>query len=357
MKKIIASALLFIVTVLSVMNSFAKVDITKENLQEAYNEYAKKFEGGYTPVSGGAGIREKKETPVIKVEDKELVYEEVDEFSDTTGRKLNIKYDLSNKPTFSYEITINKDTTLEEMYNISDEMKMPIIGVIGSAIVQGVKPIVADSFRDTLDANKEIMKYTTSSYSKVGDEEQIVVGDLSDENNQKIFKSGETDNFEYLEYAVKDKAEYKEKNLGFYTYTFTKTKKSDTEYVLKAEIVVDLDADISSIIEKKEDNNEINNNETKKEENKVENNTVNNNVVARTITLSDVHSNNTVKNSVNNTVNKTSNKTVNNIVNTSTKGMPYVGTDTTIPKLICVFLAIAFINAIKLRSLDKKDND
>ena len=355
MKKVIAAMLLFIISVLSIINCFAKVNLSKENLQKAYEEYAKEFEGAYTSVSGSIGVNSKKETPVIKVEDKQLVYEQVDSFGEATGKVFNIQYSLGEKPTFSYEEKVTKDTSISDMYYLPEYMETPIIGAVGAAIVQGVLPITADSFENELEAEDKIFKFDSHSFTTINDSSEIIMGAFEDESNQKKFKEGEMDNFEYLEYAINDKVELKDENLDFYTYTFTKTKKSDDEYLLKAEIVLNLDADLSKIIEEKED---------KPAENEVKNET--NNVVTNenknTISLLPI------SNDVNNTTNSVTNNTVNNVVSNeasnvtneninteASTNMPYVGSDTVTLKLICVLLVMALISFIQIKRIESKE--
>lgn len=333
MKKVIASIILFMVTIFSVVNCFAKVELTKEKLQEAYNKLAQKYQGSYTTIKGSAGYMTREESTPVKVEDGQLVYE-----YEELGKKItkNIKYSLSDKPTFYVEKTITKDSTLSELYDIGKEMELPIIGVVGSAIVQGVDDKTADSFKSEFDAQSKIRKYNTIMLA--GD--QLSVGNT--ESDLRVFKKGETDNFEYLDYAINDNVELKDELFNFYTYKFTKTKNNDNEYLLKAEIVVNLDADLSNIIAKQENN--------------TVDNKVNNVTVISAVSTSNNTTNNTVNNTTNNTVNNVVNNTINNVVNNPEK-VPYVGADTTVPKLICVFSVIALINFVKLKNLDRKDND
>ena len=342
-KKVIASALMFTMTTIMVVNCFAKVDITKENLQNAYNELAKEYNGSYTSLKGVAGYMNRNATTPVKVEDNELVYE-YEEFSEKVTKK--IKYDLSGKPTFSIEKTIKKDTPISELYDgIGDEMELPMLGVVGCAIVQGVDDKAAAGFKEDIGATYKIRKY--SSVFLMGD--TLSVGNDSD--NMKEFKNGEA--LELIDYAVNDNVEIKDELFDFYTYKFTKTKKSDTEYVLKAEAVVNLDANLSSVAGSSDSSsvtNEVNN----AVDNKV------NNVTPITITNTSnvTNTSNTssiVNSTVNNTVNNTANNIVNNVVNKPTE-VPKAGADTLVPNLIIIFSIVAVINGIKLRNLDRKND-
>ena len=344
MKKVLISVVLFIIAVLCVVNCFAKVNLTKDNLQNAYNEYAKPYEGSYTPINGGGGYADKKETPAVKVENDKLVYEETDAFGTKTGKTFNISYSLSGKPTFTFEKTITKDTTIEDMYEIGKDMESPIIGVVGSAIVQGMKPSTAGSYIDELKAEEKINKYTSHSIATIDGKTEITIGAG---DTAKVFKKGEMDNFEYLDYAINDSAELSDENTSFYTYKFTKTKKSDTEYLLKSEIVVNLDANLSAFITEPEVTPTVNNTV-----NNTINNTVNN-TVKNTV--------NTIKASVTSNKNNVTNNTVNvvnNTTNTAKSKIPFVGTDSTVvTKLIILLSLIALVNVLRLIRLEKKNDN
>ncbi len=345
MKKVLASILLFTIAIISIVNCFAKVSITKENLQDAYNELAKKYEGGYQSIKGSYGFTIREATTPIKVEDSELKYEI--ELFDGTKETKTIKYNLSDKPIFYVEQVIDKDTSLSELYDIFDNMELPIYGAIGSAIVQGVNPNTANTMKDEFDAGLKIRKY--SGIMLAGSE--LSIGEMTNENDKRVFKEGETDNFEFLDYAINDEVNLKDDILNFYTYKFTKTKKNDNIYLLRAELVVNLDADLSKVIEKNEDNS---------------NNTTNNSIANKIVltSASGNVANNTVNNTTNNTVNNTSNNVVNNNVNntsnnvvnntTSKSGMPYVGSSTTVLKVMFVFIIIALYYAVRIERIGKQ---
>lgn len=345
MKKILASILLFVIAVASIINCFAKVDLTKENLQNAYNELAKKYEGGYKSIKGAYGYTNREEKTPIKVEDGELKIEE--ELFDNSKEIKTVKYDLSDKPTFYVEQLIDKDTSLSELYDIFDNMELPIYGAVGYAIVQGVNPITASTIKDEFNVSGKIRKFDNIMLAG----NQLSIGNSGDSDEMRVFKEGETDNFEFLEYAINDEAEYRDEILNLYTYKFNKLKKNDDLYLLRAELVVNLDANLSSVIEENTSNNVVNNTSAS-----VVNNTVNSTVGNR-ITINPINNvvNNTT-NKVNNVVNNTSNNTVNNIVNntTSKNKMPYVGSSTVVLNLVFVCTILALYFAIRIEMIGRK---
>ena len=118
MKKVlIISLLIFTILISSFTTSYASVTVTKENLTEAFKNFvsSESNEDNYT----------------VSVEDAVINLTE-----GTNTYKLN--YDLTDKPTFSSEININKGISYEDFKIKEDILSLPMYGYIAVANIQGV---------------------------------------------------------------------------------------------------------------------------------------------------------------------------------------------------------------------------
>lgn len=311
-KKLVVLVLLVFMLVASISNVFAyEVTVTKDNLQEAFNDYAKGYEGGYVTQDGTPGAITFGESTPIEVSDSQL------------SRKINnntykIDYSLSGNPTFTISTTFNKDSKLGDVADFEELLESPLISLLGISLVQDMSMGNAYHYFSDIEGDYFPYKdYGFASIVAINDSLTIKLGDQEKQFNQSNFKPSEIINFLFDEEKVMKDAEF-----GIYTYTVTAKATSEENYELKAVLEINKDADFSKIapLGEEETNNNTNTNTNTNKANSSKNNT--------------------------NTNNGASNLLVKNLTNQS--NLPKTGTEETIFIAIGFVIVVAFIFVIKL---------
>lgn len=320
--------LIICMVIVSTTNVFGyEVKVTKDNLQKAFNEYAKGYSGAYTDEDGNPRFFSFGESKAIEVTDTQLI--DTNGFEDCTA-----DYSLDGDLIFSTKIIFNKDSDLNIVSDMDNMLKAPLLGLIGTSIVQGADLgeayVLYDDAEEACDTRVE-----SSSYSvvNVGKTATIKIDEVTKEFKQEDFKPSEVINFMFKNKTVKDE------KYGVYTYTFTINETSAESVELKAVLEIKKDADFSKVIKM---------HDTEETKNTTDNTTANTNKVSNTSTTNKVSSStvNTNKTAESNT--KTSNTTI-----ASTDKIPDTGIDHTVIYIIGLVCVIAFVFFIKIEKINK----
>lgn len=202
-------------------------------------------------------------------------------------------YDLTNKPSFSLEIPIQKGMSYDEFKEKTDNFMLPMLSYIAVANIQGV------DFEDS--SAYFLMSYLGNALNGSGSSENsyVIVDDTNmsdgitidkDENDTKTIYVSEFGErvMEYVNYIYKDKQIIKDSFEGINSYEFIIEKKEETNTSCKlvSTLNVNLDADFSKLngyadlkmidSNKKNETTEEDKNNTNNEDNK--NNELSNNV-------------------------------------------------------------------------------
>lgn len=295
------------------------VKITKDNLTEAFNSYAKNYHR-------------------IQVTDTQLVN------STDEANIVYIDYNIEDVPTFSINQEINSQTDLEKINYISDRLREPLIGLIGVAIAQGMS--TEDAFNYYIsDVGMYLGAFKADNFMWVSSENQVTI-QVGEES-----KTFNKDNFDVSELIKllfgEEKQIVKNDEKGIYTYTVTITQKSTDNYNVEAKFAINKDADFSKIAplnsnntSNNKDNTESNedNNKTNSDENNKNNeNTENTNNIKNDILNTSTSTNNNYEqiNSVNNNANQIANQQ-----------LPKTGDNTNMITLFIIIMSVCVITFI-----------
>lgn len=313
-KKFVVLVLLIFMLVTSISNVFAyEVTVTKDNLQAAFNEYAKGYEGGYVTQSGTPGVVIFGESTPIEVREKQLV-QTVD---DTT---YYIDHSLDGNPTFTIKTTFNKDSKVGDVMNFDELLLSPVVGILGVSLVQEMPMGEAyHYFGEVEDACSPFKDTGNRGMASFNDTLTITIGEEQKEFKQDSFKPSEIVNLLFDE----EKVVNDEQN-GIYTYTVTAKAASEENYELKAVLEIKKDADFSKIAPLGEDDSNTNTN-----------------------TNTNTNKSNASKNNTN--TNKSKNTTLVNKTNTTNQSsLPETGSEETVFVVIGLIIIVAFVFIIKL---------
>lgn len=204
MKKVlIISFLIFTILVGFLSTSYAAVTVTEESLENSFKKYAENSENEDSSVSYSMDIDKENKKITISVDDEDSIMD----------------YDLSDKPTFKINISFNNEMSKEEWEKEGAKPTIPIIMFqLISNIVAGIE------YRDSL-------AYISSAMFKDG---QFI--DSTDDSNTAV---------EYAKSRYNNINETLVDNL----FTWTNKKISETEdtYIVESTLVINNDADFSTI--------------------------------------------------------------------------------------------------------------
>lgn len=170
------------------------------------------------------------------------------------GKNYTLNYDLTNKPTFSLEIPIQKGMSYADFKEQTDNLTLPMIGYIAVANIQGVEFEDASAYF--------LMSYLGSAFngSWSSDNSYVIVDDtnLSDgvaidksESDSKTIYASEFGErvMEYVNATYKDKQTITDATSGINSYEWTTEKKDVTETSCKlvSSLSVNTDTDFSKI--------------------------------------------------------------------------------------------------------------
>ena len=233
MKKLLT---IFVITVLCIINSFSicysAVPITKEKLQNAFENILNNNESE-------ENFKINKDSNVTFEDSKIKVV--------TEGEESIIKYDLSNKPTFTSEIKVMNGMSYEEFEKENEKLTSNVLGYIAVANIQGVK--IEDSILYF------VTNYLKNALESENDNKYVIIDDnpnttVSVEGKTIIKKSEFPNNvMKYVNSLYsKDKMNFND-NDKYNTFEWTIEKKeiTDNSCTLISTIKVNLDGDFSKI--------------------------------------------------------------------------------------------------------------
>lgn len=234
MKKVINIIGLMFLMLLFICNSVyaTAIPVTDENLIEAFQKFVKSEvnEGNYK----------------ISVSNN-LITVSVD------NENYTLKYDLTNKPTFLFEIPIEKGMSYYDFKNQIDNLILPMLGYIAVADIQGAKMEDASIYflfsylgnaLNGLDSSK-------NSYIIYDDLKIISEGVTIEktDNSKTIYTSEFGDRIiEYVDSLYKEKQNISdEKEINSFSFSIEKQDTSETSRKLISTLRVNTDADFSKI--------------------------------------------------------------------------------------------------------------
>lgn len=251
MKKIlIISFLIIIILTITINISYAVTPVTEEALQNSLNKLStelSKSSDDDNPFATFTNIRLDSANKKIKITTQD-------------GDIFDLSYDLSEKPTFSSEVLIQKGMSYENFEKLTQNCELlPIIGYVAVANTQGVE------IEDAL--TYFMYSYFMASLDKAFDSNNsledgyIIVDDLNLSEGVTIEKSDDsktiyTSEFgdkviEYVNATYKNKQSISDNLIDTNSYlsTIEKIDISDTSCKLVSQLSVNLDANFTEIIE------------------------------------------------------------------------------------------------------------
>lgn len=174
----------------------------------------------------------------------------------TDGEISKINYDLTKeKPTFTFEIPIEKGMSYEDFKNQTDEILLPMIGYIAVANIQGVEfeDVSAYFLFSYLENAFKNSNVTDSGYTIIDDTKMadgvVINKDESDSKTIYVSDFGEKV-IEYVNEIYKNKqiiTDSSEENINSYELVIEKKNLTSTSCKLVSTISVNLNADYSKI--------------------------------------------------------------------------------------------------------------
>ncbi len=164
-----------------------------------------------------------------------------------------LNYDLTDKPTFSFELPIEKGMSYEEFKKQTDNLILPMLGYIAVANIQGVEfedasiyfllSYLESSFNGSLDSN--------NSYIII-DDLNTEDGTIIESNNQNTIYTSEFGDrvIEYVNAIYPETQNISDaKGANSYVFTVEKQDMTETSCKLVATLTVNTDADFSKLKE------------------------------------------------------------------------------------------------------------
>lgn len=170
------------------------------------------------------------------------------------GKSYILNYDLTEKPTFSLEIPIEKGMNYANFKEQTDNLILPMIGYIAVANIQGVEYEDASAYF--------LMSYLGNALNGSWSSENsyIIIDDTNmsdgvtidrDESDTKTIYASEFGErvMEYVNATYKDKQTIKDSSDGINSYEWTIERKDITDISCKliSSLSVNLDADFSKL--------------------------------------------------------------------------------------------------------------
>lgn len=169
------------------------------------------------------------------------------------NESYNLNYDLTDKPTFSLEVPIQKGMSYEDFKKKTDNLILPMIGYIAVANIQGVEVEDARAYF--------LLSYLESALNGSFSTENsyIIVDDLNlsegvtiekTEDPKTIYTSEFGDRvIEYVNNMYKEKQSISDSTgINSYLLTIEKLDTTDTSCKLVSKLSVNLETDFSKII-------------------------------------------------------------------------------------------------------------
>lgn len=262
MRKIISIILILILLNCYCITSFALAkQVTKSTLTNAFNEYAKGYNGEYTSESGGVGFTSFGESKPIEVTDTQLIDK------NDSRTTYYVDYTLGNSPKFSTKVNITPDTDFSVISDLDDALEKPMLGLLGVTMSQGIA--IGDA-HNYYDKSKDIkaFKYTSAyATSRIGNQISITL-----DEETKTFDASNVSYDEMIPFLLEENKVIKDEKYDIYTYTVGYTKNSENNYTIEAVLEIKEDADFTKVGKKATSNNNTNNNSSETTNNNQQNN-------------------------------------------------------------------------------------
>lgn len=231
MKKVLIISFLIFTILFSFFNtSYAAVAVTKENLSKAFESLvsskANEDNCSFSVIDNVINITEDSETYALN-------------------------YDLTDKPTFSFEIDIKKGISYEDFQNKYDNISLPMYGYIAVANIQGVK--LEDA------ATYFLFSYLGSALGSASTNNGYIIYDDTsasegvtlerDENSKTILVSEFGDRvMEYVNSLYPQTVTISDsEGINSFTMTIEKKDVTETSCKLVSTLSVNTDADFSNL--------------------------------------------------------------------------------------------------------------
>ena len=235
--KIITSIFIIVIMMIMIIQSgtisFAvSTPVTEENLRESLQKF----------VSSDAN----EENYNITVSDDSIILS-------VDNETYTLKYDLSDKTTFSYEIPIEKGMAYEEFEKQTDNLILPMIGYIAVANIQGVELKDATAYftfsylGDAIDGS---ISFDSDNSPIIIDDTMIKDGVTVETTNPNAIYVSEFSEkvMEYVNAVYPESQSFSDsKGINSYTITFERKDTTETSCKLVSTLNVNLDADFSKI--------------------------------------------------------------------------------------------------------------
>ena len=235
LKRIFVISMIFILILgnLYLSSYAASIEITKDGLKNSLNNYA----DSDVNVNGYKFI--------------------IDDSIITITENLNeykLKYDLTNKPTFSYEVEVKQGMSYDEFENKSNELTLPFICYSAIANINGI------DFKDSelyyalnlLSVGLSELSNNNSNYIIVKDNKNNsdnINVEITSNSSKTIHESEFGDHvMEYVNSLYNEKTSYKDsEGINSYEWILEKKNITDTSCTLSSTISINTDADFSKI--------------------------------------------------------------------------------------------------------------
>ncbi len=161
------------------------------------------------------------------------------------GSTYSFKYDLTDKPTFTYEIPITKGMTYAEFESKNKKIILPIAGYLAVANIEGAK---VDSLFSYM-----LIPYLTGNFTNLENSTYTIVDDISTsvektEDPNKIYASEFGDKvMDYVNSIYNNTMVTDSEDLNSYTFKVEKKDVEAESCTIVSTVSVNVDADFASL--------------------------------------------------------------------------------------------------------------
>lgn len=167
----------------------------------------------------------------------------------TNNETYTLKYDLSNKPTFSFEIPIEKGMSYDDFKKQTDKIMLPMIGYVAVANIQGVAFEDANDYFLGCALNGSFSLDSNNAYMIIDDTIEGVTIESDNTNAIKVSEFGERV-MEYVNAVYSESQSISDiEEINSFNLTVERKDITDTTCKLVSTLSVNLDADFSKISE------------------------------------------------------------------------------------------------------------
>ena len=325
MQKIKNISIIFLIFLLCLSNFFvislaSSVEVTKENLEQAFNDLM------------ASNVLES--APDITFSDEYITIS-------SEGESYQLNYDISGSPTFSIELPVQQGMSYEEFNKVSSNIILPLFGYLAVADIQGVEYVDSSAYF--------VIAFLDSALSNMssGNSKYIIVDDLDpdldvvpdpSEGQEIIYTSEFGDHvMEYVNSMFEGTTTIDDSNLyDTFELSIDQQDFTDTSCTIVSTLTVNLDADFSKLVGFADQNNPSDGEDPSDDENQSDDNTTSNSVDDENSTVTN-GGNNTSGNSIikDNTV--------------SNSKLPKAGTDIIFYSIFTLIVVLAIIFGVKFR--------